>query len=149
MHLPPRLERAVNRQLSPGVPLGLLGLLWVQKVTRDKRLHGTNGYRGTKGYTGHTATWDKTLFSSFLASLCPFLFCFVWLGVLLGCPAHPLVFSWGPLGLSWGALGVAWVPPEVLVGTSWGHLGNFRVLENASRILLGYSCALVKRSGAF
>ena len=71
------------------------------------------------------------LFSSFLASLCPFLFCFVWLGVLLGCPEHLLVFSWGPLGLSWGALGVSWVPPEVLVGTSWGHLGNFGVVEGA------------------
>jgi hypothetical protein len=41
------------------------------------------------------------------------------------------------------------VPPEVLVGASWGHLGNFRVLENASRIFLGYSSALVRRSGAF
>ena len=71
------------------------------------------------------------LFSSRLASLCLFLFCFVWLGVLLGCPEHLLVFSWGPLGLSWGALGVSWVPPGVPVGNSWGHLGNFGVLESA------------------
>ena len=28
-----------------------------------------------------------------------------------------------------GALGVSWVPPEMLVGASWDHLGNFRVLE--------------------